>query len=891
MKKTLMISLSLLFVFLVAACTTPLYTVSFDTDGGSAVAAQEVYEGELATEPAAPTKDATGGDVYTFLGWFTDAAATMAFDFSTPIEEDLTLYAGWTLNVALSFETKTDEEIAPVLLGLSGGTAQAPAEPTREGYRFGGWFYGKPGLTWLETTPVSFPLDVTESTTLYAYWEPIDSAAINYSEGETYITSLDSSSRLILNPMVYEWSHENEYINLMTTSMYETEVDWDKAIEDGIADFPGDFSKFISKEYSIEALDFVYILGGATRYPIDSQGEEHLDENGNYNRDAASTIKDTEWTFNIREDLVFQDGTPITADTYEYTLKMFLDPALLNFRGNLYYKDDENTQGLPILGAKEYFTQTDENGDPATVSWDSVGFEKISDYSFKLTFWEPVSQSSAVGFGGIDLVHPAQFEASLDATRTNAAYGTPAYPFMSYGEYVLKSWDENQKLVFNKNYDYVLRGTINYKSMVVQIVDNVDQRMELFEAGDLTVVGLTQDYYAEYAENPNVYKTWGGYPQYLMINLAKSKVEDENGDPTDQTVIHPDIMYDIRFREALFFGFDRNYYANNVYAPNTASVLPIPLDTKVYNQDALYYSESPQHLENLETFGINPETSGYNQTRAVELFEAAYSDWVAAGNTGPVQIRLATDNDEFSLDLATYIEGHFETLFGADKFDLVLDQRDPTAHREALSNWNFDLSLNSIGFGSSTGAQWQYGAIVYLGGLLAPSLGLTDPFYDDEDGYGDYLDIVLDIDLTATYNYLNELGEDFFAEGTDNELTGHLELYNALKESTDPDTLEVKPAGIYAGTVYDLAMLMYTLDTPFDAVTSEPFAGATQDAWNIIQALEYVYYENMLSIPTVTRSSATLYADNVVITWPAYSSAFGWGSQRYRYLNTDPDFM
>jgi oligopeptide transport system substrate-binding protein len=49
--------------------------------------------------------------------------------------------------------------------------------------------------------------------------------------------------------------------------------------------------------------------------------------------------------------------------------------------------------------------------------------------------------------------------------------------------------------------------------------------------------------------------------------------------------------------------------------------------------------------------------------------------------------------------------------------------------------------------------------------------------------------------------------------------------------------------------------------------------------------LEWVNY-----VPTVTRSSATLYGENIEITWPAYSVAFGWGANRYRYINTDPDF-
>ena len=68
------------------------YTVTFDANGhGTAPEAQTVEEGETATEPGKPT--ASG---YTFGGWYTDSACKTKYDFSTPVTEDITLYAKWT---------------------------------------------------------------------------------------------------------------------------------------------------------------------------------------------------------------------------------------------------------------------------------------------------------------------------------------------------------------------------------------------------------------------------------------------------------------------------------------------------------------------------------------------------------------------------------------------------------------------------------------------------------------------------------------------------------------------------------------------------------------------------------------------------------------------------
>ena len=68
------------------------YTVTFESNGGSAVTAIEnVTSGEKISKPTDPTR--TG---YTFAGWYKDAELTKKFNFTTDtITEDITLYAKW----------------------------------------------------------------------------------------------------------------------------------------------------------------------------------------------------------------------------------------------------------------------------------------------------------------------------------------------------------------------------------------------------------------------------------------------------------------------------------------------------------------------------------------------------------------------------------------------------------------------------------------------------------------------------------------------------------------------------------------------------------------------------------------------------------------------------
>ena len=105
-----------------------------------------------------------------FTGWYTDEACTTAYDFNTPIKEDLTLYAGWE---------KNEEPIAKwTVTFMSNGTTyktltvendqsvSKPSNPTRPGYTFTGWYQDNAC-----TIPYRFGTAVTSDLTLYAGWK------------------------------------------------------------------------------------------------------------------------------------------------------------------------------------------------------------------------------------------------------------------------------------------------------------------------------------------------------------------------------------------------------------------------------------------------------------------------------------------------------------------------------------------------------------------------------------------------------------------------------------------------------------------------------------------------------------------------------------------------
>lgn len=163
-----------------------VFTVTFDTDGGSEVDSQRVKDGEKATKPAKdPTKEG-----YTFKGW--------DFDFEKPITESTTVRAKWEINKYTVTFMNGKEKVGDSIEVEYGSTIPEkdfPAAPTKEGYGdFLGWYNGTSKFD--STTPIkgdtilnaTFGISVTKNTdgsysfadgTYKAVWEG-DNAIIRF---------------------------------------------------------------------------------------------------------------------------------------------------------------------------------------------------------------------------------------------------------------------------------------------------------------------------------------------------------------------------------------------------------------------------------------------------------------------------------------------------------------------------------------------------------------------------------------------------------------------------------------------------------------------------------------------------------------------------------------
>ena len=110
-----------------------VYSVHFESNGGTTVADLTAEYGDHINKPAEPERDG-----YTFKGWYKDEGLSKTYNFNEPVKEDITVYAKWEEKeeqISENPETNdTVEEITPepaekgsvnikVVLGIIAGAA------------------------------------------------------------------------------------------------------------------------------------------------------------------------------------------------------------------------------------------------------------------------------------------------------------------------------------------------------------------------------------------------------------------------------------------------------------------------------------------------------------------------------------------------------------------------------------------------------------------------------------------------------------------------------------------------------------------------------------------------------------------------------------------------
>jgi oligopeptide transport system substrate-binding protein len=889
MKKLLLLFTLLASVALLAACEEPVetITVTFVMDGATAIQPITVPSGTVPADFAAlasvyASVPVRGFDI--FVGWFTNAAKTVAFNPSVALTTDVTVYASFadyrtydysraqtynstTSNVTTMNPLNTSEAAASDLFGFLTGT-----------------WYG-------------FDFD----------W------AKGVAQG--------------VAPKFYDFSR----IRAGQFSINALEYNY---VLDGIlAEFP----KNPTTGQSFARDEF----------PLDSG--QYLD------LPTARVETSTSWIYTFKPGQTFEDGTPLNADVVLYTIKQYIDPIQNNFRQDLVTSENYIDmvgafayfmQGKDVpAGHPLYVSPTIPNPDfkpatipnpnfdttlpasatnPATipnpeysadvtvnpptlpnpafttqgkypaVDFSTVGITKISDLSFQITSNAPVTQLKAItNIGLINLVHPERYEDGfLDTTKAVTNYGSIDNPLVSYGPYVLKTWQDGTVYVFNKNYSYVNAEAYNYKSYRLTVLVDQTAIVNEFKEGNLNVAGVSGAFFPEFKDNPGLYIIPGNSAFRLAISLVRNASyaggKTVLRDPENPKAGSP-LVQELDFRRALYFAIDRLEFAQEVFPPAVPNLGMVSSIHKVTMEAPEFFQESAEYLAMAQTLGINVQNNGFDPVKAKQLFDQAYANLVTKGiinNGDVVDVNYTFGQSEVAQKIADWMKNMLESVFngtGQKRVNIVtlgLDTSTGGAFSTARTFGDFDLMLTGIS-GATYDAAFFSGFVYnnYTGSFLSGK------------GHNPG-DTPVEVNFSNIYNILKaKLAAGELPETLPNEAFDNTKPVSETNPATVPNPefkdfeLLDENNGVFKGTFHE-AYLFYGATTLFDV----EYPGRTQDLNNLTVALEFVVLSQGINVPLYSTVSAVVYG-SVYIDVPAWHSFLSFGGSRYRWLTSDPDFQ
>lgn len=288
----------------------------------------------------------------------------------------------------------------------------------------------------------------------------------------------------------------------------------------GITEASGNFNPlYYSSAYDGYVVDMVF--EGLIKRNFDGEYEGSLAESWEYSEDGKSI------TFKMRQDAVFSDGTPLTAEDVAFTYQILADPSYTGRNGST-VKD--------MLGYDEYYAgETDV----------FQGVEVVDPYTVKFNFKEALRVNFAnCGFSVI----PKHYYGKDYAVGNTASVEAITTDAMGSGPYVISQFKEKELVYLERNPLYVGEGYM-IKEIILKFVDQTTDIVELTSGGVDLLAGVIEPEKISEARNSGF-----SINQYNRSGYGYVKTNCQSG-PTA----------DVKVRQALYYSFNVKEFVNSYY--------------------------------------------------------------------------------------------------------------------------------------------------------------------------------------------------------------------------------------------------------------------------------------------------------------------------------------
>ena len=346
--------------------------------------------------------------------------------------------------------------------------------------------------------------------------------------------------------------------------------------------------------------------------------------------DVQKSNEDKTYTFTLRDDAKWSDGTPLTAGDFEYAWKRVLNPETgSEFAFYLYY----------IKGAEEY--------NKGTGKVEDVGIKAIDEKTFEVTL------NSPLGYFDKLLAHWPYYPVKQEVVEADPNWSGEAETFVSNGPFKMTEWEHDSKVVIEKNEEYYAKDDVKLDKINYSMVNDATTYYQMYKTGELDMImTLPPDVISSEKDNKE-YEEVPYFGTYMyMFNVEKEPF-------TNQKV-----------RQAFAMGIDRKSLTENVSrAGETPAYSMVPQGVETPEGDFReaggdYFDENFEEAKKLLEEGMKEEgwdtlpevTLLYNTSENHKKFAEAVQEMLKQ-NIG-VDVKLS--NQEWKTYLDTTKQRNFQ---------------------------------------------------------------------------------------------------------------------------------------------------------------------------------------------------------------------------------------
>lgn len=205
------------------------------------------------------------------------------------------------------------------------------------------------------------------------------------------------------------------------------------------------------------------------------------------------------WTFNLRKGAKWSNGDEVTAKDFEYSWKRTIDPKTASEYAWILYD---------IEGAEE----ANLNGG----SLDKVGVKAVDDYTLEVKLNRPVTYFNKMVVDARFLPQNQKFVESQGDKFGNSVETT-----VFNGPFTLTTWKIEDQYIMTKNADYWDASAVKLNKVNVKITKDTNADVNLYENGDIDLVGLSAEFVEKYRKDPNFKEQAQSGVYYMEINGGK----------------------------------------------------------------------------------------------------------------------------------------------------------------------------------------------------------------------------------------------------------------------------------------------------------------------------------------------------------------------------------